>query len=410
MNAYIYTTGTTIYPFGDSICDLQIFCRSFDELQKQELRKAGLEPISVVGKDNLNEEPPYILIPDNLCLSAQAVKLVLRNVAKRGESFKLHLRNGYYSDVYLWGENSRNDTIPIDFFYVHDKKQTVGRKIIDIDCRKFSREKLPPTMEKNARGFDYPQTDFIMIPIMNWVNLWQANIAFLMKHAFEWEYTRRYRQIIPIVRALGSIERAPLYINKIGRNCSIHPSAVVEASIIGDNVHIGANAVVRLCNVADHAYISDQALLRVSNIGKNAYIANNNNVAFCTVYSGAFLISGPYQFSIFGKECAVLHCIDCDCRLDRKTIKASIAEFTRIDTNQLYVGSCFGHRVRIGAGTIISPGSAVPNNLWINPNPSLVIKGLTGLPEEQNLFLSEDGVITNDQQREKQILTSPHIE
>ena len=255
---------------------------------------------------------------------------------------------------------------------------------------------MPPHMLVNGKGFDNPSTNINIIPVENWVNLWQANISSLMKLAYDWEYTKKYRLIIPLIRALGSMERAPKYINKIGKNCTIHPTAVVEASIIGDNVHIGANAVVRLSVIGDGAYISDQALVRVCVVGENSYIANNNNIAFVVTYAESFLISGPYQFSLFGKACAIMHCIDCDCRLDNYTIRAQVSEDEVVETNCYYLGSCYGHRVKIGAGTLSAPGSAIPNDLWINPNPQQLLKEFKSLEKRKNLFLSNGKLVTKE--------------
>lgn len=383
----------------DKPSELLIANQPLRQMQIESVKKAGCLPVLVESFEAISDQGPYIVFFDNLCISAEAFRLFLKQVRKQKDGFTCAVDNRYYINSYLWGLTEDPDgLVQLPLYYITKPGTLPSRpQVISFDCKKFDRERMPPHMEIEGKGFDHPLTNVIILPIENWVNLWQANIAVLMLIAYELEFTRRYRQIIPLIRALGSIDRVPLYMNKIGKNCNIHPSAVIEASIIGDNVHIGANAVVRLAVVGKGAYISDQALIRVCNIGEGAYIANNNNIAFTIAYPGSFLISGPYQFSIFGQDCAVMHCIDCDTRLDGRSIRADVGGDELIDTKQLYLGSCYGHRVRIGAGTISAPGSAVPNDLWINPDPALVMKDFkNNLPCKINLFASNGKIITKE--------------
>ena len=57
-------------------------------------------------------------------------------------------------------------------------------------------------------------------------------------------------------------------IGSIGKNCMIHPTAVVEACTIGDNVEIGPHAVVRACVIGDGAKIDEHCVVNLSVVGK----------------------------------------------------------------------------------------------------------------------------------------------
>lgn len=399
MNVYVVKTNKRIYPFMDKTPELLISNKTLADLQEENIRYAGCKLVKVDRFEDIEDKAPHIVFYDNLCISAQAIRLIIKEASGRKEGFVCAVDDSYYIDSYLWHlDKGISGVVPLQLYFVVEKGVLPEKiQIIHFECKKFERERMPPHMESDGKGFDIPLTNVIMIPIENWVNLWQANMGMLMLLAYQLEFTRLCRRSVALIRARGSRKRAPLYLNKIGKNCDIHPSAVIEASIIGNNVHIGANAVVRLCVIADNAYISDQALLRVCNIGHGSYIANNNNVAFSVTYSDSFLISGPYQFSIFGKECAIMHCIDCDCRLDGHNIRADTGGGILIDTKQKYLGSCYGHRARVGAGTISAPGSAVPNNVWINPNPAMVMSQFDSVfPVKKNLFLSGGRVITKE--------------
>jgi carbonic anhydrase/acetyltransferase-like protein (isoleucine patch superfamily) len=399
MKVYIIKSRQRVYPFDDQISDTLVANRTLLRSQVASVRKAGCEAVIVEAWEQIKEQGAHVVFLGHVCISAEALRRFLQLAQGQSESFGCAIDNQYYIDSYLWHlkPDSRN-AVPIELYYLVKRESVpVRSKILRFTAKKFERERMPRHMERNGKGFDQPLTNIVLLPIHNWVNLWQANIAMLMALAYELEFTKRYRQLIPLLRAMGSMNRAPRYMNKIGKNCTIDPSAVVEASVIGDNVHIGANAVVRLAVVGNDAYISDQALLRVCVVGEEAYIANNNNLAFVVAYPRSFLISGPYQFSIFGSDSAVMHCIDCDCRLDGWSVKAKVSEDLIVDTKQNYLGSCFGHRVRIGAGTICTPGSAILNDLWINPNPELLMREFSGkLVARQNLFLVKGKIVSKE--------------
>jgi carbonic anhydrase/acetyltransferase-like protein (isoleucine patch superfamily) len=408
MNVYIIPTAKTIYPFGDRIEDVLIANQTLRDLQRKNIRKMKGTPRVVNSLDDIHDPEPHIIMYDNMYITAKALHLIKQTGKKIRRSFKVGVSNPHYSRFYLWHVHPGGEgPAGVDIFYVA-AQGTISHDLLPLafESRHFGWEKMPAHMEVHGRAFNYPLTDTGIIPVNNWVNLWQANIHELMRHAYELEYTRRWRQIIPLILARGSVYKASMYMNTIGKNSRIHPTAVVEASIIGDNVQIGAHAVVRLSIIGDNVYISDQALVRGCVLGDGAYIANNNNLAFDVVYPLAFLISGPYQFSIFGSECAVMHCIDCDTRLDKHTIRAFIDENEKVETNQIYLGSCFGHRVRIGAGTISVPGMAYRNDLWINPSPAITMNKVNeSVTPRENTFLV-NGEIISKRDMKQHLLTS----
>lgn len=398
MNIYVIKTAEKIYPFGDRPADLFIGNKCLRDIHIEEIKKTKCNPVFIDTYDLVQDAYPHLVFYDNVFVTSEAIQLIKKTGVTENTSFVCAFSNSYYIDSFLWSAKRDKDgeaILPV-YYMLKKGRYPEKKKVLLFDCKKFDKEKMPSHMLIDGKGFDNPLTNVNIIPIENWVNLWQANISLLMKLAYDWEYTKRYRLFIPLIRALGSKDRVPLYVNKVGRNCNIHPSAIIEASIIGDNVHIGANAVVRLSIVGDGAYISDQALVRVCVIGENSYIANNNNIAFTVTYSDSFLISGPYQFSMFGKACAIMHCIDCDCRLDSSTIRAQVGEEEVVNTNCYYLGSCYGHRVKIGAGMISAPGSAIPNDLWISPTPNQVLRDFRSLEKRRNLFLSNGKLVTKE--------------
>ena len=193
------------------------------------------------------------------------------------------------------------------------------------------------------------------------------------------ERTVQYQNKIPsfIKKRFKSIKGKWFYrglkrMNRIGKNCDIHPNAIVEGSVIGDNVRIGANSIVRLSTVQDNCYISDNVSVMHSVLGEGTFIANSNYINSCLTYKDVFLIHGPYQLSIFGERSACFAVINCDIRLDQKNIKIPTTHGV-MDSGQPLLGIAYGHRSKTGGGNIIAAGRIVPNDLHINPPDNIIL-------------------------------------
>jgi NDP-sugar pyrophosphorylase family protein len=168
------------------------------------------------------------------------------------------------------------------------------------------------------------------------------------------------------VRALRSL-------NRRGRNCHVHPTAVLENAVLEDDVIVGAHTTIRHSYVGAGSTIDDHAFVVHSVLGRRNVVASGNHVNLCMTYDDVFLIHGPYQFSIFGRSSAVFAVINCDIRLDQKTI-AIPTDVGMIDSKQPLLGIAYGHHAKVGGGNIIAAGRIVPNHKVIAPPPTIILK------------------------------------
>ena len=98
-----------------------------------------------------------------------------------------------------------------------------------------------------------------------------------------------------------------------------------------------------------------------------------NHLQFSITYESVFTIHGPYQFSIFGRNTAVFATINCDIRLDEKTI-AIPTQNGIVDSQQHLLGIAYGHEAKVGASNIIAAGRIVPNGTILNPPDFIHLK------------------------------------
>lgn len=395
MKAYILASDLSLYPFGDLPDAWRVGDRLLPDLQDEALRACGLEPVRVSSREAITAPPPHLILDATLYFTPEAIGAFLASVRRAGRSARAAVAPGLFADQVLWHvARGADGAIPLPLWYVKDEASdellamTVDEDVHDV--------RLPPQMAtREGKGLELLLTRRPFVPITHWVSLWQANMQALFAMTARAQQLPWPRKLWAFARGGGNLYGAMGQLNTIGKNCRIHPTAVVELSEIGDDVEIGAYAVVRMSVIGRGSAISDHASVRGVVVGEGSCIANNNNVMFSLVYPNAFLISGPYQFSVFGRECVIMHCICCDTRLDGRGIKAEVAQGTVVGTPLRYLGSCYGHEVRAGAGTITGPGRAIPNGIHFLPNPNQVVNQIeASIPRAQSVFTSGGGLTT----------------
>ncbi len=153
---------------------------------------------------------------------------------------------------------------------------------------------------------------------------------------------------------------------KIGRNCTIDPSAVIHGpTTIGDNVTVGAGATIENCVIGDNVNVGQGCQLMLSVVGDGAFLpfraalfmttfmdnsmlAQNTCLQMCVIGRNTFIGSGS-TFTDFNLLPAQIRAIDGDGQL-------GIA-------NRPVMGGCVGHNCRLGAGMIIFPARTIESDV-----------------------------------------------
>ncbi len=153
---------------------------------------------------------------------------------------------------------------------------------------------------------------------------------------------------------------------KIGRNCTIDPSAIIHGpTTIGDNVTIGAGAVIENCVIGDNVNVGQgcQLMLSVVNDGAflpfraalfmttfmdNSMVAQNTCLQMCVIGRNTFVGSGS-TFTDYNLLPAPIRALDGNMKL--------------APANRPVLGGCVGHNCRLGSGMIIFPARTVESDV-----------------------------------------------
>jgi len=349
-----------LFGFGDPCAGVPLLGLSLREQQKRVVAGVDGEIIDVTDESEIEDES-YFVFRENTYFTPAVARFMVNHARQDAGSCEFVLEDNRF--------NQRFVLPPLDFadeygrfgLYYRHRQQPSQKKITIPQQVLPNHSKLPKQLIAEGE-YHLDQCESFVASVDTPFHLLQLNMAMNINRNI-W-----LRKMVPeaMAKTMQHLNTRMYFVglrltNKKGRGCKIHPTAVLEGVELGDNVTIGAYAVVRLSTIGSGTTIEDQASVIYSVLGENNYIANKNHVAFSLTYDNVFLIHGPYQFSIFGEDSAVFAVINCDVRMDRKTIKIAGADGL-IDSRQYLLGVAYGHRAKVAGGNIVAPGRVIPND------------------------------------------------
>ncbi|NWG21475.1 MAG: multidrug transporter [Chloroflexi bacterium] len=393
MKRIIIRERTLIPPFGEPARDLRLLNKPLWLLQRDLLAPYCRGALEVDSVDEIPQERDELLVHrDNLFFNEFLIDAFIRQARATGRACQiafarndasitthaLHLQEGIRLD-------ERHGVYVADmFYYPHGPDAEPEPLIIDTLPREMGYYHIPSYMARHGDlVFQVPIRAFLSIE--NWVHLFLANSPF---GVFSWG--RIHEQLVEeswkekIAVSLTTIaERlnpfAPPWRNhflacsrlvKIGKNCSIDPTATIHGpTVIGNNVYIGAGAVitnsligdnvnimqgsqVMLSVVSDRCYLPFNAGLFMSTLMDNSMVAQLSCLQMCVVGRNTFIGAGNI-FTDF-------HLLNRPIRTFHRWKGADKPEL--VDVGLPVLGSAVGHNVKIGSGFVIYPARMIDSN------------------------------------------------
>lgn len=363
---------STLHGFGDSIGSVPILHKPLEEWQAEGIASISGTLYDVGSTSDILEEESYFTFPEEMFFSPQLLKKALKKALGSQTSLQFCLKHNTFNERFVLPfYKEKTDVIELPLFY--HVGQTPPQKLV-LEQELYLNHVSFPSQIIQGGLYHMDQCDTFGAVLISPFHLLQVNIAMNLNRTLRLQ-NKLSAKLKSMFGQVGSkwFYRGLRMLNKIGKNTRIHPSAKIEGSIIGDNVTIGANSIVRLSVVDADCTISDNISVINSVLGRGSFIANSNYVNNCMTYEEVFLIHGPYQLSIFGKNVSVFAVLNCDIRLDQNTIRIPTSKGI-IDSRQPVLGIAYGHRSRTGAGNIIAAGRLVPNDKIINPPDTIILR------------------------------------
>jgi carbonic anhydrase/acetyltransferase-like protein (isoleucine patch superfamily) len=356
-----------LYGFGDSILDVPILNESLGNYQARICAQCGLQIIDVATRAELpSTDFPLWYFDAKMVFTLDFLKLAIQRAKDDPTSFLqfgLKKHPSIQQHSLPLAPNDKDLLFPF-FFKGSESKQAT---IIQLEGKEYDWQIHMPSQVMPGGVYSLNQNAVFATLLLSPFHLHGANMALNLNRGLKLQALLpdwlRKRISKPFTK-LTSIGLKSM--NQKGKNCRIHPTAVVEGCVLGDDVTIGANAVLRMSMIGSGTFVGDTAVVSFSVIGANNFVSTGNHLVNSMTYPSVFTIHGPYQYSIFGQHSAVFATINSDIRLDTKTIKIP-TEVGVCDSDQILLGVAYGHRSKIGGSNIIAAGRLVPNDYVLNP-------------------------------------------
>jgi len=362
------------------------------EYQDSLLKNAGLEPVRI-SKPNEIKESRCIVMADNLFITRPLLMDFIKSVRNSNATYNFSLTKSPFTDYTTKLQRVRTDVgqdgrdcIRYPLYFLHAADAQINRSM---PLSFHAGEKMVPIrrgeiISGGKLKISYPITFKGAIAVNHWSHILTCSQLALTARLFDTVLGRFAWQRMRPGGAQGPIRQKLRYrlarrAVKKGRNCDIHPSAVVEASYLGDNVTIGANAVVVGSYLADGVEVQPAAQIFYSTVGKDAGVGQKSVHNLCVLYPGAFS-GASMQYSVIGERAVTVYgAFFMDVNLSRSFDRhVSVQVGARqVDSGQMLLGACLGHRAIAGTGAWISSGVEIPNDSFLIRSPDETLREFT---------------------------------
>lgn len=336
-------------------------------------------------------EPAQLWIREDVFLTAKAITLFIETA--KGASGDVYWRakdrvGGFVEEISLgmkepmliWLKEPKNfQGTAEEFSEIEALPVDAKMQLVDIDV---------PKSQFGVDMIQLPLSDFIVVPTAHWSQLLWANL--LSMGTFLWRDLVGSNPFVAVPKllwaAMLSMSKDPRNViskfKKEGKNCFIHPSAVVEASVLGDNVSIGANAVVRGCMIGDGVRVEDLAMVEFSVLSDDSVVQRQAMVKF-SILDNRSSVGGVVQMGVLGQGSTIkrgAYLMDMNFAGGAK-----ISWNGKIQTAPLgLVGCCLGEETVIGLGVQVAAGRWIPPNRQIVADPNVILQKISG--EKEGLY------------------------
>ena len=373
MNAYMIESNKKIEPFGDHPRDCLIGNRRLGDIQKEVLQGLGLTLKNATTARQIEDPEEHIVFDDSLFFTKELLQEFIKQSRKLKRPTICAVKppdlTGVFDRVLATQEvRLYPDRIEYGLRYVPalNSQGVPVPALIDVEQHCFRR----PFPEHFAGCSEVRvlMSDRVLVQIDHWVNIHTANMAMLCA-------VPATRLLNSKVKMLGAALKARSFnqwkvmhqINKIGKNCDIHPTAWIECSILGDNVTVGAGSVISGSLVGHNNFIANSVTMEFSVTGDRCFIGAGATVHSALLYPGVTSQARLINYALCGRDTFLGDGVTLsDYRIDGRNITV-MKDGMQVDTGSRVSGACLGHGVYLAAGCIVGPGRAIPNGMHISP-------------------------------------------
>lgn len=336
------------------------------ELNQGDRLKPVREP-TIVYRDNLFFDKPYIEeFMERAVKGNKPVRAAFRAEDPAFREHALPLSTSYTPAGSLYLADL--------WYYPNGPVAGADPLLIDLGATEVGYYHIPTYMADNKSGdlnFQVPRS-CAMMAIDCWTHVFIADIVFGQFARAERNNFRSHNdlsfQIELLFKALyeGCQLLRSSALVKIGKDCRIHPSVIINGpAIIGDNVNIEEGTVIENCIIGDQVNISQGCQLMLSVVGNGTFLPFGAKLFMTTLMENSIVAQNTcLQMCVIGRNTFIgAGNTFTDYNLIPAPIKTRDGNGELRIANRPVLGGCVGHNCRIGSGMVIYPARTIESDV-----------------------------------------------
>jgi hypothetical protein len=355
MNAFCVLTSTSIAPFDDPVGEARVGGQTLASSQVDALAAAGFTVVDVAP-----DSGPVLLFSDRTWFTSA----MLHALKKVGHGRAQIDDPGWLS----WHDPLLKMSHPGVYELAISSAGVIPFEDIPAVV-------LPLSFQELDLGAPHPSA--MAQQVDHWSHIVRANhlaLAARMEVAREdWEqagvFGKAWRLLCILWRARSlNGWKIAASLTERGKDVKVHPTAVVEFSVLQEGCDIGPHAVIRGSVIGKGAKVDAHANVNASVVDAGAKVGRYGFLNLCTVYPGAFVSSGDgFQASVFGRESFMAWgstVMDLSFGASIKVERSGVGT-ERIESGHHFLGAAIGHRAVVGHGVKVRYGASIPNDAML---------------------------------------------
>ncbi|HEY1099380.1 MAG TPA: hypothetical protein VGF99_10640 [Myxococcota bacterium] len=398
MQVVVVARGAPIVPFGVVADACPIGSVTLAEDRADTLRRCGLASPTTKRTDDDVIAGPALVLADDVWITRRALAAFLKQAAlATGETkhpVRLQLPPSRLLELFLPLQDVESDeggAIYAVAFVPAGQQRRAGDVLDSAAPLTLPYRELlatlptPKTMLGHPTGStSWPLTSSIVLRVRHWLHVLRAGHLVpqvqLLEHGVRHPLQSAWRALLGLRLTAAAREAAwKRRFVFIGKRCVIHPSAIVEGSVIGDDVTIGPGAIVLQSVIGAGTRIEQRAHISQSTIGRRNFISLNSSLQACVSFDDAEPSANNLQACVVGARAGLTsfaRALDTVLHDDGRpagplTVRDG-ADFRHV--GELPCGVCFGPDVYVGANVTVAAGRMIPAGVRLVTSTSSLLR------------------------------------
>lgn len=371
MKAYLVRDEALLYPFRKAAAQIRLKGGTVRSRLIEQIKRSGFDLVECDTLDLATLAPGSLVLSDSLLLSDNFLSGFVSALPDRKRNFQGYMDMGRLPMFSQKNPPVKTRALPLYFYGetrgISGKPGRGCDRLEIIPSPLYSISQGIPARMHNVDELRIYILDRYAVPLEYWFDI-QTAISL---------YSREFvsKMLMPAAKFLPSAAVSKVMStqwlvekgNIIGKNCRIHPTAILEGCIIGNNVEIGPFSYLRSVVVDDNVSLREKSSVKTSYLGAGSFIMGSD-IVNCYIGSESSIFTPLLYNVVFGEKSFISGGSGfADFNVGGGDIVANIRG-EKINTGLNFLGSCVGDNCFLGANLIFAAGQAIPDGTRILDN------------------------------------------